>query len=163
MVDKKMLANYPLKRLKPVDGLAITADIWNEAHEYHRLQLQYHDLLRHGPGIIAGLEVIASDPPDSSVYILPGMALDARGELIVLTEPAAFDFGQTQGPLYLLLSYAEGRPEQDAEGGPLYIHAQFSVEALATHSGDQFIELARVHRNGDKPVTAAASFEFPPG
>ena len=161
MVDKKILANYPLKRLKPVDGLAVTAQIWNEAHEYHRLQQQYHDLLRHGPGIIAGLEVIASDPPDSSVYILPGMALDAKGELIVLVEPVAFDFGLTKGQLYLLLSYAESRPEQDVEGGPLYVHAQFGVETLSTLPGSQYIELARINRSEGSPINLAASFEFP--
>ncbi len=161
MVDKKMLANYPMKRIKPVDGLAVTAAIWEESHEYHRLQRQYHDLFRHGPGIITGLEVIASDPADSSVYILPGVALDSNGELIVLPEPVAFDFGVTKGQLYLLLSYSESRPEQEVDGGPLYIRAQFGIEALSSHPGDPNIELARLHRNGEAVITQATSPEFP--
>ena len=75
---EELLNSYPLKRIKPSDGLAITAEVWEEAHEYHRHNHRYHTMLGHGPGILSGLEVIASDPPDTSIYISPGVAIDAK-------------------------------------------------------------------------------------
>ncbi len=161
MVDKKKLQNVPLQRIKPVDGMAVTAQIWEQAHEYHRQQRKSHDLLQHGTGIITGLEVIASDPPNSSVYILPGAAVDSNGDLIVLTEPVAYEFGTKQGQLYLMLSYAESRPEQNQDGGPLFVNAQFGVEVSDTRPKDPFIELARIKRVQGEKFMDAVSAEYP--
>ncbi len=88
----------------------MTAAVWKEAHDYHRQQQRFHALLSHGPGIITGLSVLASDPPDSTLYILPGMAVDPEGETIVVTEPVAYDVGLAHGLQYLLLSYEQSRP-----------------------------------------------------
>jgi len=123
----------PGRRIKPVDGMAVTARVWEEAHGYHRLHRRFHDRALHGPGIVVGLEVVASDPPDASVYVLPGVAVDPLGHLIVVPEPVAFDFGSAHGPLRLLLIYDESRPapEADEEEGPLYVRAQFGIEVGA--------------------------------
>gem|GEM_PF-520526 len=123
----------PGRRIKPVDGMAVTAGVWEEAHAYHRLHRRFHDRALHGPGIVVGLEVVASDPPDASVYVLPGVAVDPLGRLIVVPEPVAFDFGSAHGQLRLLLIYDEGRPapEADEEEGPLYVRAQFGIEVGA--------------------------------
>ena len=51
--------------------MAVTAQVWEEAHEYHRQQLRFHALLSHRPGILAGLEVIASQPPGSRCTCCP--------------------------------------------------------------------------------------------
>ncbi len=80
----KILRNCSLKRLHPTDGMAVTAKVWAEAHAYHRLRQQAHLALAHGAGILSGLEVIASDPPDGTVYILPGSAIAPNGELILV-------------------------------------------------------------------------------
>jgi hypothetical protein len=160
-MDKKILEKFPFKRLKPVDGIAVTAQLWDEAHEYHRSQQRYHDLLRHGPGIVSGLEVIASDPPDSMVYVLPGAAVDSNGDLIVIKEPVLYDFGIGQGLLHLLLSYAESRPEQETNGGPLYIRAQFGLEAVTQLPDTPYLELGRVRRTRPGPIGDPAAPESP--
>ena len=87
MTTQRLLGDYPLKRISARDGMAVTAQVWREAHKYHRLQTQFHALVSHGPGIVLGLEVIASEPPDSAVYILPGIAVDSEGQTIVLPQP----------------------------------------------------------------------------
>jgi hypothetical protein len=142
---------FPAKRINPIDGMAVTADVWEGAHEYHRRNLQFHNLLHHGSGIVAGLEVIASDPPDTSVYILPGVAVDPTGRTILLSQPVAYDIGhEMEGLLYLLLSYEESRPKADdssgQEGGPLYVHIEFSIAARAALPTTPWVELARVNR-----------------
>ena len=148
---EELLQSFPSKRIKPSNGMAVTAEVWEEAHEYHRQQQRFHTMLGHGPGILTGLEVIASDPPDTSVYILPGIAVDPAGQTIVLPQPVAYDIGQEmEGLLYLLLSYGESRPRLDSrkgeEDGPLYVHTEFSISARTSLPSGPWIELARVRR-----------------
>ena len=161
-----LFKQYPFQRIKPYDGMVVTSDVWDEAHTYHRQQQRYHNLLNHEPGILIGLEVIASDPPDSAVYIQPGIALDALGQVIVLPEALAFDLGAAQGPLYLVLSYDESQPKadetvtpvEDASDVKLLIHAQYGLEAIGTPPdlASIYVELARINRQGSEaPVTNA--------
>ena len=77
MFNREVLGLFPRKRIRAVDGMAVTADVWEEAHDYHRQINRLHTLLYHGAGIVTGLDVIASDPADSSVYVLPGLAMDS--------------------------------------------------------------------------------------
>lgn len=158
------LKQIPARRLKPVDGLAITAEVWEEAHDFHRLSQRAHHALGHGYGILTGLEVIASDPPDSTIYIRPGAAIDASGELIVLPQAVAYDLGTAQGDLFILLSYAESDPKTDARGDSarLYIQTGYQIEARPTLPDGPHIELARVRRQGRKsPVQNAIAPAHP--
>lgn len=160
MFTQEMLRLFPRKRIKALDGMAVTADVWEEAHDYHRQLLRYHTLLQHGSGIITGLEVIASEPADSSVYILPGIAIDHIGQTVVLPEPRSFDLGSAEALMYLIITYNESRPQalngRMQEDAPLYVHAQFSLEAVTELPPTPHIELARVQRRGfNQPVTVA--------
>jgi hypothetical protein len=141
---------FSTRRVSPFDGMAVTAGIWEEAHEYHRQRQRLHALFSHGPGIVTGLEVIASEPPDSFVTIQPGVAIDPLGRTIVLAEPTAYDVGTADGWLHVSLSYGESRPRSDAsteaEGGPMFVHAEFGIEAKLDALGLNAVELARVWR-----------------
>lgn len=151
-MDKgERLEVFPAKRIKPVDGLAVTAQVWEDAHEYHRRYQRFHTMFYHGAGIVTGLEVIASDPPDTSVYILPGIAVDPVGQTIVLPQPVSYDIGhEMEGLLYLLLSYGESRPRA-SEGrkgdDSMYVHAEFSISARTTLPNAPWVELARIERH----------------
>jgi hypothetical protein len=151
--DKTLLQDFPTKRIKPFDGLAVTAQVWDEAHGYHRQRHRFHELLSHGPGIVSGLKVIASDPPDTSVYILPGVAVDAAGRAIVLNEPVTYDVGdKAEGRLYLLLSYGE-RQSKSEEHGPVYVHSEFGIEVQPRPDDTRSVELARIRRQKrDAPI-----------
>ena len=162
--QQDLFKQYPFRRIKPYDGMVVTSDVWDEAHTYHRQQQRYHNLLNHEPGILIGLEVIASDPPDSAVYVQPGIALDAAGQVIVLPDALAFDLGAAQGPLYLALSYDESQPKADETGTPvedasdvkLLVHAQYGLEAVGTPPdlASVYVELARINRQGaEAPIT----------
>ncbi len=165
MIDKDLLQSYPVKRLKPIDGLSVTADVWDEAHEYHRQCQRYHDLLAHGYGIVAGMEVIASSPADSQVYIMPGMAISPTGEQIVLAQPVSYDLGKAADMLLLLLSYGESKPTPDpggSDGARLYIHSGGEVDVRPTLPAGPCIELARIRRmQKDAPITDAADPAHP--
>ncbi len=165
---EELLQKYPTKRIKPVDGMAVTSEVWAEAHKFHRQSQGYHALFSHGPGILAGLEVIASDPPDTSVYILPGMAIDPVGQTIVLPQPVAYDIGhEMEGWLYLLLSYGESQPQTDngssAEGNPLYIHTEFSIFARTALPSTPWVELARFRRSSREATFLNAQNPAQPG
>jgi len=162
MLNMKILEEFPAKRIAAMDGMAVTAEVWEEAHAYHRDRRRIHDLLSHGMGVVAGLEVIASDPPDSSLYVLPGIAVDSSGESIILTDPVAYDVGTARGRLSLLLSYEESRPSIEQEDGPFYIRAQFGVAAEPSLAEGTGVELARIHRlDGDAPIVNAQDAEYP--
>jgi hypothetical protein len=167
MTREDLLQEFPTRRLKPFDGLAVTAAVWEEAHDYHRQQLRLHALLNHGPGVVTGLEVIASDPPDRSVYILPGIAADPEGHTIVLTQPVAYDFGQDmEGLLYLLSSYGETGPTtdngKDQDGERLYLRLDFAIHARPTLPDTPYVELARVQRQGkESPIQDAQDAAHP--
>jgi len=162
--QQDLFKQYPFRRIKPYDGMVVTSEVWDEAHTYHRQQERYHNLLNHEPGILIGLEVIASDPPDSAVYVQPGIALDAAGQVIVLPDALAFDLGAAQGTLYLALSYDESQPKADEIGTPvedasdvkLMVHAQYGLEAVGTppDPASMYVELARINRQGaEAPIT----------
>jgi hypothetical protein len=162
----ELLNSVPAKRLVPIDGMAVTARVWEEAHDYHRQQQRLHAMLQHGAGIVAGLEVLASDPPDNAVYILPGIAVDGDGQTIVMTEPLSFDLGRTEGQLFLRLTYGESRPRADApepaDGAALYVRAEYGMEAVPTLTDGAGVELARLIREGrGLPVTNARDLTRP--
>jgi hypothetical protein len=147
--------------------MPVTAAVWREAHDYHRLQRRLHALFGYGPGIVAGLEVVASDPPDTTLYIMPGVAFAAQGESLLLTKPLSFDLGQAQGCITLLMTYEESAPraasqgEQEGEHNLFYIHSGYSLEAIPTPMAgvdlDAGVALARVRRTApDAPIQDAA-------
>ncbi len=164
-----LLKEFPNKRIKPIDGMAVTADVWEDAHNYHRQSQRFHNLYSHGSGIVSGMQVIASDPADSSVYILPGIAIDSAGHIVVIAEPTAYDIGSAvEGMLHLVLTYGEGRPRADGnqstqEGAPLYVQAEFGMQALNALPDAPHVELARVRRQGRTAAITDAKDRLQPG
>jgi hypothetical protein len=170
--QQDLFKQFPSRRIKSYDGMVVTSDVWEEAHDYHRRQQRYHNLLNHEPGILIGLEVIASDPPDSAVYIQPGIALDAVGQVIIVPEALSFDLGAAQGPLYLVLSYDESQPKAEDSATPaedatdirLFVRVQYGLEVVGTPPDPtaSYVELARVQRQGaDASITNATDLVHP--
>jgi hypothetical protein len=131
--------------------MAVTADVWQEAHDYHRQQAELHARFGHGAGILTGLEVVASDPADTAVYIRPGVALDPLGRTIVVAEPLSYDIGgAAEGPFYLLLTFAESSPRANGhvqEGAPLYISSEYGIEPVTDRGSVAGVELVRMRRS----------------
>jgi hypothetical protein len=144
MAENHLYEVFPKTQIKPYDGMPVTADIWAMAHQEHRQARQAHDLAFHGAGVIHGLEVVANDPPDQYVFILPGVAVDPAGNVIVLTEPIAYDFGSaTEGPLYLLLGSGE-REISDPQNEVRQLQKEYVIAARTNLPKKPVVELARV-------------------
>jgi hypothetical protein len=166
MTLASLLRHNPGRRISAFDGMTVTADVWQEAHEYHRYQQRMHALNGHGTGILAGLEVIAGEPASQTVYILPGAAIDPGGNLIIVEQPAAYDMGRYRdGTLHLLLTYDETRPQpQNGQYGdhPFFVHTGYSVETVVDRPDTPQVELARILRRGhDDPIHNAADLHRP--
>lgn len=144
MIDPEILKIFPTARLKPYDGMPVTSSVWADAHDEHRLSRRAHDLVFHGSGIIAGLEVVANDPPNQFVYISPGIAVDPAGNVIVLNEPVAYDFGgSVDGLLYLVIGSGE-RETKGVEDDIVRIQNEFVIAARSTLPKRPVVELGRI-------------------
>lgn len=150
MSSDNLLSLFPQKRIKPYDGMSVTAEVWGQAHEYHRQVQQSHNLFFHGAGILIGMEVVASDPPDRIVFILPGAAVDSAGSVIVLSQPVAYDLGdEIEGPLYLAITHRESSPgAKKHKGGDdlAFIQDEFLITARPSLPDGASVELARFTR-----------------
>jgi hypothetical protein len=78
---------FQFLRVNPFRGLLVDETTWADAHDYHRNQMRFHLLAMHGVGVVQGLDVIASQPPDMKVTIRPGLGIDTEGRMLLLTEP----------------------------------------------------------------------------
>jgi len=162
MDDHTVLTLFPKTHVKAFDGMSVTAEVWSQAHGEHRQALRAHDLVLHGSGIICGLEVTANDPPNQYVYISPGAAINPAGNLIVLTEIVAYDFGpKVEGSLYLVLGHGE-RESGGAEAEVKYTHDEFVIAARPSLPKRPVVELARVNLSeGGKPIHNAREASHP--
>ncbi|MEZ4634892.1 MAG: DUF4159 domain-containing protein [Caldilineaceae bacterium] len=161
MSAQHLLRSYPGRRVSAFDGMAVTADVWQEAHNYHLYHERLHALAGHGVGIVSGLEVIAGDPPSQVVYIMPGVAIDPSGNMLVVSEPTPYDLSSFQaGTLHMLISYDESRPQpingRNADS-PYYVYTGYNIETVIDTPDSPLVELARIHRPDiDAPITNAA-------
>jgi hypothetical protein len=164
-VSERLLKQLPSRRLKAVDGMAVTASVWEEVSDYHRFYRQLATVVGAGVGVASGLEVVASDPADRTVYVTPGIAVDAEGRLILLTETVAYDVGnRAEGPYRLILHYSESRPTVTGADSdePQYIQHQFELEARPVNQATDGLELARFELSGQgTPIRNATIKESP--
>lgn len=135
---------FPKEIIKAYDGMAVTADIWETAHDEHRSSLRAHMLTMHRPGILFGLEVKANDPADHYVFITPGVAIDSLGRMIIVDEAIAYDFGdEGEGTYMLLLGYSE-REVDGSRINSKMIRKEYIIAARGALPKQPTIELARI-------------------
>lgn len=148
------LIRKPLRRLNPHRGMVINVDSWQEAHGYHRIHQRLHALSMHRPGIVVGMDVVGWNPPDNTVVVSPGIAVDSAGNTIVVSESQRLTLqAQEEGTFYLVLQYTEvpletspSTPSGDHE--PTYLLEGFAIEILLEAPEDGRVEIARVRVSG---------------
>ena len=107
-MNLKNIIKFHLKRVNSFPGLAIDADTWQDAHNYHRDHQRLHNLLYHESGIIKGLEVISYDPQNLSVNILPGVAADPEGNIIIVQNIYHYQIQNRDiRTIYLIIQFRE--------------------------------------------------------
>ena len=142
------ILKFQLKRVNPFPGLVIDADTWRDAHSYHRDQLRLHLLAFHMVGIVGGLAVTANDPPDLSVTIQQGVAIDPEGNVIIVPQAQRYQLQTHQkGIVYLVIQFREipAAPYQPPEGGqPTRITEAYRIQERDKLPDEPYLELARI-------------------
>lgn len=166
MSQQGIIQRFPTKRLVAADGMAVTAEVWNQAHEYHRQFFAAHAQATYGAGIVTGLEVIADTPPGSVIHVMPGVAIDHYGQTIVVPSAQSYNLRDQEGIIYLVLTYSEGTPRSAADAGgadaPRFAPIVYSLEAKTALPAEPYVELARIRRpSATTPITNAQNSEAP--
>jgi uncharacterized protein DUF4159 len=147
-------------------GARLTEDLWNTAHRMHQDRARLHHVGTHGYGVLAGLQVTATDPASRFVTIHPGLVLDPLGRLLVITESERdralrlfnVDIGAA-GWVHILLDFRDDLTEEPADATNNYLRVleYAHCEARREPAGPDQIELARILLSRDtRPVTDAA-------
>lgn len=109
------------QRLRASDGLLITVDGWQRTQSYHRQRQNFYYQSLHEAGIVSGLGVSVTAAPEAVearyrngrwIQVAPGIAIDAQGNPIVVTEPSVFQVQsrceeETSKTVYIVLTYVD--------------------------------------------------------
>ncbi|NEP85157.1 MAG: hypothetical protein F6K39_47945 [Okeania sp. SIO3B3] len=156
------------KRIEAKNGMAVTDQVWQLAHDYHRSHHQAHSLWGHGPGVVSGLHVSAQPDPNEprQVWIKPGLAIDPEGNTVALHEEINFFVGADKvGPLYFVLKGRTDFPQargNDVGKAPRYVEENYSIN-VADELTDDVIELARVNLSKRDSMITDAKNPHRPG
>lgn len=165
----------PLRRLAVRNGLLLDAERWRVAHDYHRQRQNLHYQALHLPGIICGLEVSLTVPPEDVIaryrderwlQINPGVAIDAHGNLVVVDQSVKVHLASTtvDDPRWVYLVVRHVDPEGLQRSQPAEIIAEtFRIDEKTQPPGPLDIEVCRVLLPPDKAPLAAAMDVFQPG
>ncbi len=143
-------AKFRFLRVNPFRGLLVDETTWADAHDYHRNQMRFHLLSLHGVGVVQGLDVTASQPPDMRLTVKPGLAIDQEGRLLLLTEAEIVSVPSQAAltTVFVVLEYGEKATQMQnvTEGGKpqaarILEECQVRVSLEAPTSG---VELARI-------------------
>lgn len=108
--------HFQLSRLRPFEGLAVTAADLTDEQTYHRRALARHALYLHGYGIVQGLQVELSQRKESySATLQAGYGITRMGQGVLLSEAATLplDVPRSDGEYLLWLFHVEA-PDPDS-------------------------------------------------
>ncbi|MCZ7580635.1 MAG: DUF4159 domain-containing protein [Fimbriimonadaceae bacterium] len=152
--------------IEPFNELPIDAQIWREAHGHHHDHRRLHAVTSHRPGIVFGLEVVCGKK-ERTVIVAPGVAVDADGNALLLSEPVAFKLDE-KGQIYITISYEDNFDSKSSVkvgGGTKYFRLVEGRRVVATKELPKgaFLELARVDRSSDSAEIKEPKNPFDPG
>jgi hypothetical protein len=157
-----MGTDEPPRRPAFVTGQLLTAEVLQAEQDYHRGMRRLHNRL-HGYGVVDGLDVALGD--HGHVTVGPGLALDAHGRELVVTDLRSVDVSAVtpaDGPLDLVLVWDEVPdrvvPGPDGEEVCTQV-AEVPRLALAppSHTEPDGLLLARLSRADDGTVSVDAT------
>jgi hypothetical protein len=98
-----------IKRPKYFTGQLLTAEDFQCEQEYFRHKILLHNRCFHGYGVACGLEISIVNGDSPRITIEPGVALDARGNMIEVNEPqhVTLKAPNKQSVCYVVLEYRE--------------------------------------------------------
>ncbi|MGF1575372.1 MAG: DUF4159 domain-containing protein [Cyanophyceae cyanobacterium] len=166
----------PFERMQARDGLLITAERWLRTQRYHRQRQNFHYQSLHRPGIVCGLGVRPISPTGSepthyrdgrSFQLQPGIAIDLRGNPIIVPQPENVQIGVEPLPdqpltVYITLSYRD--PEELSVSPDLeMMREQFRIDIKTRPPQPDEVEVCRVLIPPGQPLQLqpAADIFFP--
>ena len=147
----------PPSRVNYFPGRLLTADDLAAEQAATRDSRWLHNRLLHGDGVATGLDVTVED---GSVHVSPGMAIDALGREVILTQRRCLDAStvtpDSHGRVQVVIAWAE-EPADEVPGPDGPVPSRFVERPhvmLAEHTLQEAPEhavlLARVTRHGDQ-------------
>ncbi|KYC42230.1 hypothetical protein WA1_19820 [Scytonema hofmannii PCC 7110] len=149
----------PLQRLHVYDSLMMNAERWHLAHYYHRHRQNIHYQSLNDPGVVSGLGVRVTAPPDDApakfrdqrwLEIQPGIAIDLEGNPIIVDSSIDRRFRiSTAAPttgsvtVYLVTSYVEPQNPGLRQSSDL-IREWFRFDEKTSPPNEREIELCRI-------------------
>ena len=94
----------PLKRVRYFIGQVLGVDEFLGEQNYFREKSRRHNRFLHGLGVVCGLEV---KPGKDLLVIHPGLALNCKGDEIVVPQPVEMALPESRRSVYLTMHYAE--------------------------------------------------------
>ena len=147
----------PMERQQVRDGLLLTAERWQRAHDYQRKRQNLHYQSINQPGIVCGLgvqvipapeEVAAQYRDNRWVQIQPGIAIDVEGNPIIVPHPINFRIAtelKDSEPVtvYLVAQYRDpdqlgGSPDREV------VQETFRIDERSRLPDRSDVELCRV-------------------
>ncbi|MGI4792323.1 MAG: DUF4159 domain-containing protein [Janthinobacterium lividum] len=153
--------------IRPFNELPIDAEIWKQAHNHHHLHRYLHAVGAHRPGVVTGLEVIASQVRERTVIVAPGVAIDTEGQTLVVSQPTSLQIDPVRGNVYVTLAFRRESDRNSAVtvGGGQEYYRELEGHYLVTTKElpkTAYIELARVYSSSaDKPIKDAVNASAP--
>ncbi len=166
----------PFTRLQISDGLLMTADLWTQAHEYHRQRQNFYYQALFQPGIIWGLGVVVSPAPATVdaryrdqrwVEVQPGVAIDRDGNPIMVPNAESFHLQSepalgTVETVVLVLRYSDPT-ERSGGGSPSGGQPETFSLVETTIPEPEDIELCRIRIQGGKGAISPPEDVLLPG
>jgi outer membrane murein-binding lipoprotein Lpp len=138
------LKKTPFRRVNPHPGLMIDVDVWRDAHDYHRDQLNLHHLALHGWGIVDGLEVSLVAGDQNTVRIEAGIGIDPVGRFIIVPQSQTYQVtARTQQSVYLVLQFRDVLAEPSGNV-PTRVVEAYRIQERDRLPEEPYIELARI-------------------
>jgi Domain of unknown function (DUF4159)/FHA domain len=142
-----------LSRVNPFEGLMVDAQTWADEQAYHRAAMRLHLLSDHGAGIIQGLEVVISPGAPGTLLVRAGVAIDALGRTLLVSDDTQLTVPDDSGWAYVTLQYADEptKPQSAWDGDEhatrILERARLTVERQQPEA--PALELARFLANGE--------------
>ena len=152
--------------IRPFNKMPVDAEIWREAHAQHHAHRALHAVSAHRPGIVFGLEVIASQSQERTLLVAPGIAIDSEGQTVVLSEPVSFTVEESR-QIFIVLAFQRAVDRNSAlsvDGGTQYFREVEGRDLKQTRElpSGPYLELARVFRSGAEAPLRDATLAHAP-
>jgi hypothetical protein len=165
----------PFNRLAISDGLLMTADLWNQAHDYHRQRQHFYYQALFQPGIVWGLGVSVVAAPRTIeeryrdrrwLQVQPGVAIDRLGHPIVVPEAINFRVqsdptGEERPTVFLVVRYSDPR-DRVGNGSPSAETETFAL-VETTDPQPEDVELCRLVLTAGQPDLTPPQEVLAPG